>query len=111
MTPTQRILHLAAAAPTRPGEALALLREASELYHQGLQDAHQRTAERLGALVTTGLVLAEDTGAGDCGQAQDRAEMILLVALAEWEMTPAAIAYSQMAESAARRGICLVPAG
>lgn len=35
--------------------------------------------------------------------------MILLLALTEWEMTSAAIAYTQMAEGAARRGICLLP--
>ncbi|MGW6027611.1 hypothetical protein [Streptomyces sp. NPDC055214] len=41
--------------------------------------------------------------------AQGRDEVILLLALAEWEMTSAAMAYTEMAEDAARRGICLIP--
>ncbi|MEU9917816.1 hypothetical protein [Streptomyces sp. NPDC051001] len=40
---------------------------------------------------------------------QDRDEMILLLALAEWERTPAAMAFIDMAEAAARRGVCLIP--
>lgn len=35
--------------------------------------------------------------------------MITLLALTQWEMTPAAMAYTQMAEAAARRGVCLIP--
>ncbi|WP_406190815.1 hypothetical protein OG331_50625 [Streptomyces sp. NBC_01017] len=44
-----------------------------------------------------------------CDASQDRDEVILLLALVEWEMTPAAIAYAEMAKDAARRGICLIP--
>lgn len=44
-----------------------------------------------------------------CDASQDRDEVILLLALAaEWEMTPAAMAYAETAEAAARRGICLI---
>jgi hypothetical protein len=35
--------------------------------------------------------------------------MVLLLALAEWDMSPAALAYSAMVEDAARRGISLLP--
>ncbi|MFI9835186.1 hypothetical protein ACIHIX_46860 [Streptomyces sp. NPDC051913] len=45
------------------------------------------------------------------GSPQDREEVVLLLALAEWEMAPAAMAYTQMAEAAARRSICLLPEG
>jgi hypothetical protein len=44
-----------------------------------------------------------------CDPSQDRGELLLLLALAQWEMTPAAMAYSQMAEDAARRGVSLIP--
>lgn len=44
-----------------------------------------------------------------CDASQDRDEVILLLTLVEWEMTPAAIAYVGMAEAAARRGACLIP--
>lgn len=38
--------------------------------------------------------------------------MILLLALAEWERTPAAMAFFiEMAEATARRGVCLIPEG
>lgn len=44
-----------------------------------------------------------------CDASQGRDEVILLLALVEWEMTPAAMAYTEMAEAAARRGVCLIP--
>ncbi|MDN3029430.1 hypothetical protein [Streptomyces sp. S.PB5] len=109
-TTTQRLLDLAAAAPARHGEDLVLLlREANELYQQGLEDLHQKAAARLGPLPTSELMLAADAAGMPCDASQDRDEMILLLAVAEWEMTPAAMAYTEMAEDAARRGICLIP--
>jgi tryptophan synthase alpha subunit len=110
MTTTQRILDLAAAAPASHGEDLVLLlSEANELYQQGLQDLHRDVAARLGGLATADLMFAADTAGMPCDPSQDRDEVILLLALVEWEMTPAAMAYAEMAEAAARRGICLVP--
>jgi hypothetical protein len=110
MTTTQRILDLAAAAPARHGEELVLLlREANELYQQGLQDLHRDVAARLGGLAIADLVSAAETAGMPCDTSQDRDEVILLLALVEWEMTPAAMAYTEMAEDAARRGVCLIP--
>jgi hypothetical protein len=110
MTTTQRILDLAAAAPTRHGEDLVLLlQEANELYQQGLQDLHREVAARLGGLAAADLMFAAETAGMPCDASQGRDEVILLLALVEWEMTPAAIAYAEMAEDAARRGICLIP--
>ncbi|MEV5762715.1 hypothetical protein AB0L61_38855 [Streptomyces tendae] len=110
MTMTQRILDLAAAAPASHGADLVLLlSEANELYQQGLQDLRREVAERLGGLATADLMQAADTAGMPCDPSQDRAEVLLLLALAEWEMTPAAMAYAEMAGAAARRGICLVP--
>lgn len=110
MTTTQRILDLAAAAPASLGEDLVLLlSEANELYQQGLQDLHRSVAERLGGLPTEELMLAANAAGMPCDASQDRDEVILLLALAEWEMTPAAMAYAEMAEDAARRGVCLIP--
>jgi hypothetical protein len=109
-TTTQRILDLAAAAPSRHGEDLVLLLgEANELYQQGLKELHREVAARLEGLATAELMAAAQTAGMPCDAAQDRTEVILLLALAEWEMTPAAIAYTQMTEDAARRGICLIP--
>ncbi|MDQ0605429.1 hypothetical protein QF037_009774 [Streptomyces canus] len=111
MTTTQRILDLAAAAPARHGEDLVLLLgEANELYQQGLQDLHRETAERLTELPTADLMVAAETAGMPCDASQDRAEVILLLALAEWERTPAAMAFIEMAEAAARRGVCLIRA-
>ena len=110
MTTTQRILDLAAAAPASHGEDLVLLLgEANELYQQGLQDLHQEVAARLDGLATADLMFAADTAGMPCDPSQDRDEVILLLALVEWEMTPAAMAYMEMAEAAARRGVCLIP--
>ncbi|MFE0420064.1 hypothetical protein [Streptomyces tendae] len=110
MTMTQRILDLAAAAPANHGEDLVLLLgEANELYQQGLQDLRREVAARLGGLATAALMQAADTAGMPCDPSLDRAEVLLLLALAEWEMTPAAMAYAEMAGAAARRGICLVP--
>jgi hypothetical protein len=83
-----------------------LLGEANALYQQGL---HREMAERLGQLATADLMVAAQTAGMPCDDSQDRAEVILLLALAEWEMTPAAMAYAEMAEAAARRGVCLIP--
>ncbi|WP_256257066.1 hypothetical protein [Streptomyces sp. MUSC 14] len=110
MTTTQRILGLAAAAPASHGEDLVpLLHEANELYQQGLQDLQRSMAARLGGLPTEDLMCAADRAGMPCDASQDRDEVILLLALAEWERTPAAMAYAEMAEDAARRGVCLIP--
>ncbi|WP_419664793.1 hypothetical protein [Streptomyces sp. 2-1] len=109
-TTTQRLLDLATAAPASHGEDLVLLLgEANELYQQGLQDLHRNVAARLDGLATAELMFAADTAGMPCDASQDRNEVILLLALAEWEMTPAAMAYAEMAEDAARRGVCLIP--
>ncbi|MDQ0956097.1 hypothetical protein QFZ24_010106 [Streptomyces phaeochromogenes] len=109
-TTTQRLLDLAAAAPASHGEGLVLLLgEANELYQQGLQDLHRNVAARLAGLATAELMFAADAAGMPCDASQDRDEVILLLALAEWEMTPAAMAYAEMAEDAARRGVCLIP--
>ncbi|MGW1530031.1 hypothetical protein [Streptomyces sp. NPDC002159] len=44
-----------------------------------------------------------------CDASQDRAEVLMLLALAEWKMTPTAMAYSEMAGDTARRGVSLIP--
>ncbi|OPG04739.1 hypothetical protein B1R27_24040 [Streptomyces sp. GKU 895] len=109
-TTTQRILDLAAATQASNGEdLLLLLGEANELYQQGLKELRQEVAARLNGLATAELMTAARTAGMPCDASQDRAEVLLLLALAEWEMTPAALAYTQMAEDAARRGICLIP--
>jgi hypothetical protein len=110
MTTTQRLLDLAAAAPASSDEDLVLLlREANELYQQGLEGLRQSVAARFGGLPTEDLVAAATASGMPCDASQDRGELLLLLALAQWEMTPAAMAYSQMAEDAARRGISLIP--
>lgn len=110
MTTTQRILDLAAAAQARHGEdLLLLLREANALYQQGLHLLHRQVAARCGGLTTADLVSAAQAADMPCDASQDRDEVTLLIALAEWEQTPAAMAYAEMAEAAARRGVCLIP--
>jgi hypothetical protein len=110
MTTTQRLLDLAAVAPASSDEDLVLLlREANELYQQGLQDLRQAVVARLGGLPTLDLVTAVREAGMPCDASQDRNELLLLLALAQWEMTPAAMAYSEMAEAAARRGVSLIP--
>jgi hypothetical protein len=110
MTTTQRVLGLAAAAPARHGEDLVLLLgEANELYQQGLQDLHREMADRLTGLATADLMAAAQAAGVPCDALQDRDEVSLLLALAEWERTPAAMAFIDMAEAAARRGVCLIP--
>lgn len=110
MTTTQRILDLAAAAPASHDEDLMLLLgEANELYQQGLQDVQRTVAARFGRLTAEQLVLAANAAGMPCDASQDRSEVLLLLALLEWEMTPAAMAYAEMAEDAARRGVCLIP--
>lgn len=110
MTTTQRLLDLAAAAPASHDEDLVvLLSEASELYQQGFEDLRDTVADRFAGL-SPGDVAAAATAAGmPCDVSQDRDELLVLLALAEWEMTPAALAYTEMAEDAARRGVCLIP--
>jgi hypothetical protein len=109
-TTTLRILDLAAAAAACPDEDLVLLlREASELYQHGLADLRHTVAARFAGQSTRDLVDAANGAGIPCGSSQGRDELLLLLALADWEMTPAAMAYSEMAEDAARRGVCLIP--
>ncbi|MGW7073506.1 hypothetical protein ACWGII_39655 [Streptomyces sp. NPDC054855] len=110
MSTTRRILDLAAAAPASHGEDLVLLlREANELHSQGFRDLHQDMAARLEGRATADLMCTAHRSAIPCDGSQSRDEMILHLALAKWEMTSAAMAYTEMAEDAARRGICLIP--
>lgn len=109
-TNTQRILDLATAAPARDSEdLLLLLREANELYQDGFEGVRHMVASRFSGLPTGELVAAANAAGMPCDASQDRSELLLLLALAEWEMTPAAVAYSEMAEDAARRGVSLIP--
>jgi hypothetical protein len=112
MTTAQRLLDLAAAAPDSHSEdLLLLLREASELYQLGLEDLRHTVAVRFAGLTTEQLRAAANAADIPCDPYQERDELLLLLALTEWEMTPAAIAYSAMAEDAARRGVCIIPEG
>jgi|GEM_PF-5935104 len=109
-TNTQRILDLAAAAPASDGEdLLLLLREASELYQEGFEVLRRTMAGRFSGLSTEDLVAVANAAGLPCDASQDRDELLLLLALTEWEMTPAALAYSEMAVDAARRGVSLIP--
>ncbi|MEU9736479.1 hypothetical protein [Streptomyces sp. NPDC048002] len=110
MTTTQRLLDLAAAAPAAHDEDLVLLlREASELYQQGFTDHREMVAARSAGLPGGDLVAGVTAAGMACDASQDRDELVLLLALAEWETTPAALAYTEMAHDAARRGVCLIP--
>ncbi|MGW0969938.1 hypothetical protein [Streptomyces sp. NPDC002516] len=109
-TTTQRLLELAAAAPARNDEdLLQLLEEASGLYQLGFESLHRSVVRRVDGASPEVLAAAVTAAGLPCGAAQDRNELVLLLALTEWEMTPAALAYKEMAEAAARRGVCLVP--
>lgn len=109
-TTTQRLLDLAAAAPTaRDDDLVLLLCEASELYQQGFAHLRDTVAARFAGLSDADLVAAALAAGLLCDASQDRDELVLLLALTEWEMTPAALAYSEMAQDAARRGVCLIP--
>ncbi|WP_415940252.1 hypothetical protein [Streptomyces sp. 039-1] len=109
-TATQRLLDLAALAPTSNDEdLLRLLEEASALYQRGFDTLRGVVAGRVAGTSPEVLVAAVQAAGLPCDASQDRDELVLLLALTEWEMTPAALAYSEMAEDAARRGVCLVP--
>ena len=109
-TTTQRLLDLAAAAlDSHDADLLLLLREANELYQKGFHEVRQSIEARFGVLPTADLVAAVSAAGMPGDECSERAELLLLLALAEWELTPAAMAYSQIAEDAARRGVCLIP--
>lgn len=111
-TTTQRILDLAAAAPaSRDEDLVLLLGEANELYQQGLESLRRSVAARFAGMSRRDLAAAANAAGMPCDVSQDRDELVLLLGLVEWEMTPAAMAYSEMAEAAARRGVCLIPEG
>ncbi|MCX4411195.1 hypothetical protein OG840_59410 [Streptomyces sp. NBC_01764] len=111
-TTTQRLLDLAAAiSASHDEDLLQLLEEANELYQQGFEDLHRTVAARVAGM-SPELLVATVTAAGlPCDTSQDRGELVSLLAVTEWQMTPAALAYSEMAEDAARRGVCLIPEG
>ncbi|MEU0853360.1 hypothetical protein ABZ387_36390 [Streptomyces flaveolus] len=110
MTTTQRLLDLAAAASgSHDADLMLLLHEASELYQQGFEGLRRTVAARFTGVPSGSLVAAVTAAGLPCDASQDRDELLLVLALAEWEMTPAAMAYSQLAEDAARRGVSLIP--
>ncbi|MFE2583297.1 hypothetical protein [Streptomyces sp. NPDC059378] len=110
MTTTQRLLDLAATAPTSPDEDLVLLlREASGLYQQGFEELRDTVTARYAGLSPEDVAAAATAAGMPCDASQNRDELLILLALTEWERTPAALAYAEMAEHAARRGISLIP--
>ncbi|MGW7646928.1 hypothetical protein [Streptomyces bobili] len=110
-TTTQRLLDLTAMAPASHDEdlLLKLLEEANALYQQGFESHRGVVARRVDGTSPEVLVAALQAAGLPCDASQDRDELILLLALTEWEMTPAALAYTEMAEDAARRGVCMIP--
>ncbi|MER6852521.1 hypothetical protein AB0A81_30695 [Streptomyces flaveolus] len=109
---TQRLLDLTAAAQDCCDEDLLQgLREANGLYQRGLHELLRGDLARLDGLPTDVLMAAVMDAGVHCDTSQDRDELILLLALARWEMTPAAMAYSELAEAAAHRGINLISEG
>ncbi|MCX4429522.1 hypothetical protein [Streptomyces mirabilis] len=111
-TTTQRLLDLAAATPASHDEdLLQLLEEANELYLQGFEDLRRTVAARVAGMSPELLVATVNAAGLPCDTSQDRGELVSLLAVTEWQMTPAALAYSEMAEDAARRGVCLIPDG
>ncbi|MFJ8158486.1 hypothetical protein [Streptomyces sp. NPDC094468] len=112
MTATQRILDLSARAPSSRDEDLVLLlREAMELYHQGFDEARRASADRSSGLSCRDLAEAVSAAGMPCDGSLDRDELVLLLAVSQWELTPAALAYGEMALSAARRGVVVIPDG
>ncbi|MFF2386988.1 hypothetical protein [Streptomyces sp. NPDC058108] len=113
MMTTQRLLDLAAAAPATIDDDLILvyLTEANDLYHQGFEDLRKTMAARAVGVSPEALVSAVHAAGLSCDASQDRGELVSLLALAEWQMTPAALAFNEMAEDAARRGVSLIPEG
>ncbi|MBQ0850193.1 hypothetical protein J8N05_18515 [Streptomyces sp. BH-SS-21] len=112
-TTTQRLLDLAAAAPASPDKDVVLLflTEANALHEQGFEELRSIVAARVAGMSPEVLVAVVNGGGLPCDASQDRDELVSLLALTEWQMTPAALAYAEMAEAAARRGVCLVPEG
>ncbi|MGW7646274.1 hypothetical protein [Streptomyces bobili] len=109
---TQRLLDLTAAAQNCCDEdLLQVLREANGLYQQGLQELLRSVMARLDGLPGPDLMAAAISAGMCCDTSQDGDELLLLLALGEWEMTPAAMAYSELAEAAAYRGVSLVSEG
>ncbi|MFI7008902.1 hypothetical protein [Streptomyces sp. NPDC050145] len=110
MTTTHRLLDLAAEAPRiHDADLLLLMREASELYSQELADSCRAMAEQCAALPDAELTAAAAAAGVPRDGVEDRDELVMLLALAAWERTPAGMAYLQLAEDAARRGVSLVP--
>ncbi|MET8411735.1 hypothetical protein ABZV34_27180 [Streptomyces sp. NPDC005195] len=112
-TTTQRLLDLAAAAPACHDEDMVLLflTEANELFQQGFEVLRGAVADRVAGMLPEALVATVNAAGLPCDVSQDGRELVSLLALAEWQMTPAALAYSEIAEDAARRGVCLIPEG
>ncbi|WP_393073436.1 hypothetical protein [Streptomyces sp. LN704] len=112
-TTTQRLLDLAAAAPASQDEDMALLflTEANKLFQQGFEILRGAVADRVAGMSPEALIATVNAAGLPCDISQDSGELVSLLALAEWQMTPAALAYSEMAEDAARRGVCLIPEG
>jgi hypothetical protein len=109
-TTTQRLLDLAAAArDSHDADLLLLLREANELYQDGFREVRRSIETRFDVLPMADLVAAVDAAGMPADETSERTELLLLLALAEWELTPAAMAYAQIAEDAAHRGVCLIP--
>lgn len=110
MTPvTERLLELAALAKRTEdgGELYRLLREGHLLYHQGLAETRHDVAHRYegrddlaAACRRQGVPRGADDTSG---------EAVNLLAFARWAQTPAALAFDDLAEDAARRGVCLLP--
>ncbi|MFD8737423.1 hypothetical protein ACFV06_21220 [Streptomyces sp. NPDC059618] len=106
-TITERLLQLTAESASCADPRLRrLLYEGNALYHQGLQETRSEIADRSRELPTSQLCLDSEE-AGFPG-AENREEALSRLALTSWQHTAGAMAFTELASYAARRGVCLL---
>jgi hypothetical protein len=109
-TPTAQLLDLAARAQNLSDrDALrALLAEGHRAWCEGVADVHASVAQETAQLSDAQLSERCAAAGSSWGEGTTRSEAIALLAFAVWEAAPAAMAYTELEERAARFGACLL---
>ncbi|MFI1401073.1 hypothetical protein [Streptomyces sp. NPDC020681] len=108
-TSPQRLMDLAAQAPAAGSDALLeLLREGHDLYHDGLTEIRMAMTERHRTSSFSELLEECRRAAYPAPAGTGREEALGLLALVQWQETPAALAYETLVDIAAHRGVSLI---
>ncbi|MGI5255654.1 hypothetical protein [Actinacidiphila glaucinigra] len=110
-TPTAQLLDLTAraAGTTDPGALLEMLQAGHTHWCAGVAELRAHIADRCATMSDQEVAKACTRADAPWEPGATREEAVANLAFSEWDRSPAAIAYAELATRAAELGVCLAP--